>query len=344
MLSDGTGAAARNLSKLFCGNREAVAALAAMVESRRMPHAFIVEGADGLGKSTFARLIARGAMCTCAEPLSGECPHCRKLRDNIHPDLIYITGSGKTNAIAIDSVREMRMDSRIAPNEADKRVFVLEDCDNMQPAAQNAFLKIFEEAPPHVIFVMTCRSAMNLLTTIRSRGRVVTLNPVEAGEGAEFLCRTRPPLDRQAAEAACIRSGGNLGEALRLLGGEGEGGEFAVFSDRADSLTRGILSAMCSGSELELAAKCAAIGKDRALAGAVCTRLSEALRRAVMVAVGAQDTLESPSHEVLRLGATASADNLIGCIDEINTLSNWLKINISMPLFNTRLAIVLQRR
>ena len=340
MLNDGgTSAAARHLSQLFCGNREAVAALAAMAEHRRMPHAFIVEGADGLGKSTFARLIAWCAMCTCAEPLAGDCPHCRKLRDNIHPDLMYITGSGKTNAISIDSVREMRVDSRIAPNEADKRVFMLEDCDNMQPAAQNAFLKIFEEAPPHVVFVMTCRSAMNLLTTIRSRGRVVTLNPVEAGEGAEFLCRTRQGLDRQAAEAACVKSGGNLGEALRLLGGDG--GEFI---DRADSLTRGILSAMGSGSELELAAKCAAIGKDRALAGAVCARLCEALRRAVMVAVGAQDTLESPSNEVLRLGATASAAALIGCIDEINTLSDWLKINISMPLFNTRLAIVLQRR
>lgn len=340
MLSDGgTSTAAQHLSKLFCGNREAVAALAAMAESRRMPHAFIVEGADGLGKSTFARLIARCAMCTCAEPLAGECPHCRKLRDNIHPDLMYITGSGKTNAISIDSVRAMRMDSRIAPNEADKRVFVLEDCDNMQPAAQNAFLKIFEEAPPHVIFVMTCRSAMNLLTTIRSRGRIVTLNPVETAEGAEFLCRTRQNIDRQAAEEACIKSGGNLGEALRLLGGEGE-----EFSDKADSLTHGILGAMGSGSELELAAKCAAIGKDRTLAGAVCARLCEELRRAVMVAVGAQDTLESPSNEVLRLGATASADRLITCIDEVNTLSDWLKINISMPLFNTKLAIVLQRR
>lgn len=340
MLSEtGVDGTARRIARDFCGNREAVTALAAMVDGRRMPHAFIVEGADGLGKSTFARIIARGAMCTCAVPLSGECPHCRKLRDNIHPDLIYIAGSGKTNAISIDSIREMRMDSQIAPNEADKRVFVLEDCDNMQPTSQNAFLKIFEEAPPHVIFVMTCRSAMNLLTTIRSRGRIVTLHPVEPSEGAEFLCRTRSDIDPAAAHDACVKSGGNLGEALRILGGEG-----GDFSDRADSLTRGILGAMCGGSELELAAACAAIGKDRALAGAVCARLCEELRRAVMVAVGAQDTLEAPSNEVLRLGATVQADALIRCIDEMNTLSDWLKINISMPLFNTRLAIILQRR
>ena len=63
-----------------------------------------------------------------------------------------------------------------------------------------------------------------------------------------------------------------------------------------------------------------------------------------MVAVGAQETLDAPSQEVLRLGATVSPDDLIGCMDQINQLSDMLKINISMPLFNTRLAIILQRR
>lgn len=330
---------AQNISKIFCGNHEAVAELAAMIDSGHLPHAFIVEGDDGLGKSTFARIIAMGAMCTCEQPLSGECPHCRKLRANIHPDLIYVTGSGKLNSISIDSVREVRIDSQIAPNEADRRVFVLEDCDNMLPASQNAFLKIFEEAPPHIIFVITCRCAMNLLTTIRSRGRIITLHPVDVEQGAEFICSARSDIDKKDAESACIKSCGNIGEALRGFGGEG--GEFIK---AADSLTRGIILAMCSGSELELSEKCSAIGKDRGLADAVCARLCEELRRSVMVSVGAQDTLDSPSAEVMHLGATASADALIKCIEEINTLSDWLKININMPLFNTRLAIILQRR
>lgn len=343
MLTDGASAAGRHLAKLFCGNREAVTALAEMVADGRMPHAFIVEGADGLGKSTFARLIAQGAMCTCGEPLAGECSHCRKLRENIHPDLTVITGSGKTNAISIDAVREMRANSRIAPNEADKRVFVLEDCDNMQAAAQNAFLKIFEEAPPHVMFVMTCRSAMHLLETVRSRGRLVTLYPVEPEEGAAFLCRLHPDWDVQDVRNACEICGGNLGEVLRRLLPE-SGGENAAFLEKTERIVRGILTAMCGGSECELAAACSAVGKDRALAGAVCTRLSEALRRAVMVAVGAQETLEHPSPEVLRLGTLVSSQALMTQIDEINTLSDWLRINISMPLFHTRLAIVLQRR
>ena len=340
MLSDvGSKTTVQNISKIFCGNHDAVADLAMMIDSRRMPHAFILEGADGLGKSTFARIIARGAMCTCAEPLSGECPHCRKLRDNIHPDLIYIQGSGKLGAISIDSVREMRINCQIAPNEADKRVFVLEDCDNMLSAAQNAFLKIFEESPPHIVFVMTCRSAMNLLTTIRSRGRIITLHPVKTEEGAEFICRTRPDVDPDTAADACAKSGGNIGEALRFLGGGDD-----ELNSRAENVTLGIIRAMCGGSELELAAKCAAIGRDRELAGAVCARLCEQLRCCVVTAAGACDTLDSPSPEIMRLGATVSADTLIKYIDEINILSDWLKININMPLFNTRLAIILQRR
>lgn len=329
--------AARRIAREFCGNEEAVQSLGGMIESGRIPHAFIIEGADGLGKSTFARIIARGAMCTCREPLAGECEHCRKVRENIHPDLLFVLGSGKINAISIESVREMRRNAMIAPNEADKRVFVLEDCDNMLPAAQNAFLKIFEEAPRHVIFVMTCRSAMNLLTTVRSRGRIITLHPVDVGEGAQFIAGVLRAADEQAAFNACTASGGNIGEALRLLGSQTASEQ----TEKADRVTQGIIEAMCGGSELDLAVKCAAVGRDRALGDMVCAMLGERLRGALMAAVGAQDTLESPDQQILRLGATLTPDTIIRQIDAINELSDMLRINISMPLFNTRLAIIL---
>ena len=328
---------ARRIAGEFCGNNDAVNALGEMIGSGRLPHAFIIEGADGLGKSTFARIIARGAMCCCREPLAGECSHCRKMRENIHPDLMVVLGSGKINAISIESVRLMRKDALIAPNEAEKRVFILEDCDNMLPAAQNAFLKIFEEAPPHVIFIMTCRSAMNLLTTIRSRGRIISLNPVDIQEGAAFIVNVLHTGDMPSAVSACTASGGNIGEALRLLGSESA----SQAAEKADAIAGGIIEAMCSASELELAVKCAAIGKDRAMGGKVCSILCEKLRCALMVAVGAQDTLPSPEHNILRLGATLPPETIMRQIDEINELSDMLRINISMPLFNTRLAIIL---
>lgn len=331
---------AQRIASEFCGNHEVVGSVGSMIESGRIPHAFIIEGADGLGKSTFAGVIARGAMCSCRQPLLGECEHCRKIRANIHPDLIYVLGSGKINAISIESVRGMRRDAMIAPNEAEKRVFVLEDCDNMLPAAQNAFLKIFEEAPSHVIFIMTCRSAMNLLTTIRSRGRLITLNPVEISEGAEFIANVLHKSDAHSASEACTRSGGNIGEALRLLGSE----TASEAADKVDSIAQDIVKAMCSGSRLGLAVKCAAVGRDRALGGMVCSMLCEKLRRALMVSVGAQDTLQSPEQEIIRLGIEMPAESIIEIIQQINELSDMLKINISMPLFNTKLAIILQRR
>ena len=331
---------AQRIAREFCGNNDAVSSLGSMVENGRLPHAFIIEGADGLGKSTFARIIAKGAMCTCREPLSGGCEHCRKVRENIHPDLMYVLGSGKINAISIDSVRAMRKDALIAPNEAEKRVFILEDCDSMLPAAQNAFLKIFEEAPPHVVFIMTCRSAMNLLTTIRSRGRIITLNPVEAGEGARFIAHVLKAADPEPAQNAMAASGGNIGEALRLLGSESA----SQAAEKADGIASGIMEAMCSGNELALAVRCAAIGKDRAMGGMVCALLCERLRCALMASVGAQDTLDAANQLALRLGTALSPETVIRQIDEINKLSEMLRINISMPLFNTRLAIMLQRR
>ncbi len=341
MLSDlqFSGAAA-NIAKDFCGNRDVISLLGGMMESGHIPHAFIIEGADGLGKTTLAHIIAQGVLCNCGVPLSGECPHCRKLKADIHPDLIYVKGSGKLNAISIDTIREMRKDSLTAPNEADKRVFLLEDCDNMLAPAQNAFLKIFEEAPPHVVFIMTCRSAMNLLTTIRSRGRLITLHPVDFEEGGAFIRRVHSELSDEQARALCIKCGGNLGDALRLAGSGGSD----EFSDKADSIADGILHAACYGSELELAAECAKIGKDRSLGGAVCERLCDRIRQSLMVSVGASDTLSSPSQEVTRLGTMRPTDVLMQYLDELSSLNDSLKINISMPLFNTRLAIILQRR
>lgn len=335
-----SGFAAENISAEFCGNFDVVNALGRMIDSGRIPHAFIIEGADGLGKSTFARIIARGAMCKCVHPLDGECSHCRKLKEDIHPDLVYVKGSGKTNAISIDAVRSMRRDSQTSPNEADKRVFLLEDCDNMLPPAQNAFLKIFEEAPQHVVFIMTCKSAMNLLTTIRSRGQVITLHTVDFDDEVEFIHRVRPEFNEAEVRKICEKSGGNIGEALRIAGQNGNN----EFYDKADSIADSIIHAMCFGSELELVVECSKIGRDRILGGEVCSRLLNEIRQALMISVGAQDTLNSPSQDVMRLGAMRSADVLMKYLDELSGLNDSLKINISMSLFNTRLSIILQRR
>ena len=341
MLNDaGLSPTAQRIAREFCGNDDAVRAVGDMIEDKRMPHAFIIEGADGLGKSTFARIIARGAMCECKEPLSGECGHCRKNRGGIHPDLAIVVGSGKINAISIESIRSMRKDALIAPNEAEKRVFILEDCDNMLPAAQNAFLKIFEEAPPHVVFIMTCRSAMNLLATIRSRGRIITLNPVEIQDGAAFIANVIHAGDIRNATSALTASGGNIGEALRLLGSE----IASQAAEKAASVAGAIFEAMCSGSELDLAVKCASIGKDRALAGMVCSLLCERLRCALITAIGAGEIVNSTDQNILRMGSTLLPEVIIDQIEEINELNEMLRINISMPLFNTRLAIILQRR
>ena len=336
--ADSSPAAVR-ISREFCGNEEAVRSLGDMITSGRLPHAFIVEGADGLGKSTFARIIARGAMCRCPQPMEGTCDDCRKIRENIHPDLLYVLGSGKINAISIDSVRDMRKNAMIAPNEAEKRVFVLEDCDNMLPAAQNAFLKIFEEAPPHAVFIMTCRSSMNLLTTIRSRGRIIALSPVKVDEGAAFLSGTLHAGNILEAREALTASGGNIGEALRIMGSENASRE----AEKAASVADGIVEAMCGGSELRLAVSCAAIGKDRALGGKVCRLLIESLRGALMTSVGAEGVLTRPDPRLSRLGSTRSREELMTCVDEINRLSDMLRVNISMPLFNTRLAIILMQ-
>ncbi len=334
MLNDKTTAS--RISEQFCGNHDVVDILGKRIDAGTIPHALIIEGEDGLGKTTLAHIVAQGALCSCEHPLEGECPHCRKVKAKIHPDIMYVTGSGKTNTISIDSIREIRKDSVIKPNEAERRVFMLEDCDNMLAPAQNAFLKIFEEAPSVVIFIITCRSATNLLDTIRSRGVIITLHPPAPDEAAEFLLRSRPDLSEKDAMDICLQSGGNIGKAIDLL--EATEANMAL---EADKLAYRIVSAMESGSELELAESCAKVGKDRAFGTMVVDRLSEILRKSRILALGASDTLPTLTSQ---LCSSRSVENLTWCLDELNKLKEFLKANVNMQLFNTQLAIVLRRR
>jgi len=152
------------------GNAQLLSQLESMTAERRISHALIIEGGDRELNGRLARLCARAFLCSCHSPLAGECRVCRIMSaSGAHADVVEVRGSGKTGAISVDTVRDLQEQARRIPADADGQVYLLEDCDGMMAPAQNAFLKLFEEPPPRVMFIVTCRSAMNMLETIRSR-------------------------------------------------------------------------------------------------------------------------------------------------------------------------------
>ena len=168
------------------------------MDGARLSHAYIVTGpperAGELGLKLAQELL-------CERPGKGgnpcgDCRHCRKVRSGSHPDLIVLTrqndDKGKPRReIYVEQIRELAATAAILPNEAARKVYLIRDAGSMNPAAQNALLKLLEEPPPFDAFVLVSDNAAALLETVRSRCVLRS-----AGEGED----APPPEAREMAE------------------------------------------------------------------------------------------------------------------------------------------------
>ena len=122
------------------------------------------------------------------------CPHCRKVMAGIHPDVVFVRDP-EHKELSAETVRAMRSDTFIRPNEGARKVYLFEDCAALNEKDQNILLKTVEEGPPYCAFVFCAENSAALLQTIRSRCVEVKLSGGgrggEAGERekAQELCR-----------------------------------------------------------------------------------------------------------------------------------------------------------
>lgn len=155
------------------GGAEIREALSLAFAGERFPHAVLLEGGPGSGTDRLAANLARAAVCLSpGEKPCGVCPGCVKAAAGSHPDILTIDGDADARAFPVDTVRQIRSDAYVRPNEAPRRVFVLLGVQNMSEISQNALLKILEEPPQNVFFILTAASATALLPTVRSRVQV----------------------------------------------------------------------------------------------------------------------------------------------------------------------------
>jgi DNA polymerase III gamma/tau subunit len=137
--------------------------------SGKVPHAMMIVSDQAID---VAREIAASIVCDNRTfPACGVCAHCRKNRKHIHPDVIEIVGK---TTIQVDQIREMRLDALVLPNDCDRKVYIINEAQTMTEAAQNAFLKILEQPPSGVFFLLAASHRRDIIDTIRSR--VVEIN------------------------------------------------------------------------------------------------------------------------------------------------------------------------
>ena len=157
-----------------------------------------------------ARMAAAALECTgSGSRPCGACPACRKVRQDIHPDVITVRDEQHKN-LSVDVVREMRADAFIRPNEGRRKVYLFPDCALLTEQDQNVLLKLVEEGPPYAAFLFCAENTNQVLQTLRSRCVELKLHPA-AGEGAglpeaaEALCRCVGSRRRGAVAELAVR-------------------------------------------------------------------------------------------------------------------------------------------
>ncbi len=172
------------------------------LHTRKFPQTVLLEGGGEEVRRALARFLANALVCTGenARPC-GVCRACRKCSSGNHPDVQCFGPEKKNGIFKVETCRAIRQDAFVLPNDGDTKVYILENCQSMNDSSENALLKILEEPPAGVYFLLTCPSGSAMLPTVRSRAVTVTLTGFEEPFSKETL-QTAGRL----ASALCARS------------------------------------------------------------------------------------------------------------------------------------------
>lgn len=150
------------------------------MKQRKLSHAYTIIGEN---RKELADTLAAALVCTGEEPPCGGCSGCRKATQGIHPDIIRADAEGE--GLKAEQVRKLRSDAYILPNEAPRKVYILEHAELLNPTGQNVLLKLIEEGPSYAAFLFLTPNPELLLPTIRSRCETIRAMGEETEAAAE---------------------------------------------------------------------------------------------------------------------------------------------------------------
>jgi DNA polymerase III subunit delta' len=197
----------------------AAAAAAAVLAGRPgtgMVHAWLITGPPGSGRSTAARAFA--AALQCPDQGCGDCPTCHTVLAGTHADVDLVRPS--LLSLGVDEAREMVRRAALLPAGGRWQVMIVEDADRLTERAADALLKAIEEPPARTVWLLCVPSPDDLVPTVRSRCRLVSLRTPAPAAVAELL-HGRDAVDPAMAAFAARAAQGHIGRARRLATDEG---------------------------------------------------------------------------------------------------------------------------
>ncbi len=180
-------------------------------------HAYIFEGAKGIGSLEASKLFAQTLVCEKDNITPCTlCNSCVMAIADTHPDIYYIKPLENKAIISVDTIRKVCADAYTKPYASKNKVYIVTYGDDMNDQAQNAFLKLLEEPPEYAVFIILAENQMTLLETIRSRCTLVRFPPV-ADEKIKNVLQKKYPQSSQDLDFLTKYALGNLGNAEDIL-------------------------------------------------------------------------------------------------------------------------------
>jgi len=202
------------------GQKSVTDTLKAQIVSGHLSHAYLFTGTRGTGKTSCAKILARAV--NCENPRDGNpcnvCPTCRSIAEGRCTDVLEIDAASNNG---VDNVRTLRDEAVYTPAEAQRRVYIIDEVHMLSTAAFNALLKIVEEPPEHLIFILATTEAHKVPATILSRCQRFSfrrLLPEDIAERLRYVAeREGIDLAPEAARVLARLADGALRDALSLL-------------------------------------------------------------------------------------------------------------------------------
>lgn len=190
------------------------------VRTNRLSHAYIFIGTRGTGKTTCARILAKAV--NCERPADGNpcgcCPACKGITDGSVMDVVELDAASNNG---VDSVRALREEAIFSPAEVKKRVYIIDEVHMLSTPAFNALLKILEEPPEHLIFILATTELQKVPATILSRCQRHSFRRIDNKTLSDYLeyvaGEEHFALSRDAAELIARMAEGGVRDGLSLL-------------------------------------------------------------------------------------------------------------------------------